>query len=118
MIRRAGADNVTYIRMINEGTVTGSISSGGSGRRRDLVFSNDAGGSYIFDTGNVGIGTATPSQRLHVAGGILATGAIQTDPNAQADITSGGDLRAARNLIANGNIIADQNGKVYGAVYG
>jgi len=41
------------------------------------------GGSYRFTvnqtTGNVGIGTTTPSQRLHVIGNILASGTITPD---------------------------------------
>lgn len=47
-VRRAAGDSVVYITMIDEGSVTQTIKSGGAGLRQDLVFSNDAGGSYIF----------------------------------------------------------------------
>jgi hypothetical protein len=74
-IRRAGGDSVGYINLLNEGTVTGSISSGGSGHRNDLVFSNDDSGNYIFNTGNVGIRTTDPIGVLNVAGGWNQNGA-------------------------------------------
>jgi hypothetical protein len=85
MIRRAGADSANYITMINENTVTGSISSGGSGRRQDLVFANDAGGNYIFNTGRVGIGTTAPSERLHVNGNAI----VEEDLTAKSSIRAG-----------------------------
>ena len=47
-VRRAGADNAIYQTLINEGTVTHTIRSGGAGLRKDLVFTNDAGGNYSF----------------------------------------------------------------------
>jgi hypothetical protein len=104
MIRRAGADNATYIRMLNEGTVTGSIASGGSGRRRDLVFSNDAGGSYVFGTGNVGIGTADPQAKLEVDG--PASGQGYT-----ADFS--GDLKVGGVIDCVGNIAISGSGRAY-----
>ena len=47
-VRRAGADSAPYINLINEGTVTQTIRSGGAGLRKDLIFTNDAGGNYSF----------------------------------------------------------------------
>jgi hypothetical protein len=67
-VRRAGADSATYATLINEGAVAQTIASGGSGHRNDLVFSNDNSGNYIFNTGNVGIGTTNPGVRLDVSG--------------------------------------------------
>lgn len=43
---------------------------------------------FIFESGNVGIGTNTPGQKLAVAGNILAAGNI----NASGDIDFGGNL--------------------------
>lgn len=57
-IRRAGADSAVYQTLINEGTTTHTIRSGGAGLRKDLVFTNDAGGNYSFSgsvTGTSGI---------------------------------------------------------------
>ncbi|MFA5583694.1 MAG: tail fiber domain-containing protein, partial [Bacteriovoracaceae bacterium] len=47
----------------------------------EIRFSTTHGGAYsekmkISSNGNVGIGTATPTERLHVVGNILATGSI------------------------------------------
>jgi len=38
---------------------------------------------YIGETGNVGIGTTSPSQRLHVVGNILASGTIRANSDAR-----------------------------------
>jgi hypothetical protein len=45
---------------------------------------------FISDTGNVGVGTLSPTQRLHVMGNILASGTItpNSDRNAKTDIRS------------------------------
>ena len=49
----------------------------------------------IDGTGNMGIGTATPTQKLHVIGNILATGTI----------TSSSDLRYKQNILSINNPI-------------
>jgi hypothetical protein len=69
-----------------------SIESGNSGLMKFL-----AGGSErmrITSTGNVGIGTGTPTANLHVAGNIWASG-------------SSGHITASGNISASGTIIAD-----------
>lgn len=53
----------------------------------DLLF-NAANENFIFENGDVGIGTNTPGQKLEVAGNILTTGNI----NASGDIDFGGNL--------------------------
>jgi len=58
--------------------------------------SNDGGdeGIRVLDDGNVGIGTVSPTHKLHVDGGILAT----------SSITATGDINAAKYQI-NGNTV-------------
>ncbi|MCC7371593.1 MAG: hypothetical protein IT306_24455 [Chloroflexi bacterium] len=75
---------------------------------------------YVGPTGNVGIGQTAPQARLHVGpggirsdGGVTADGPISTSTLSQADISSGGDVRAARNFIASGRTVADGNGCYY-----
>jgi hypothetical protein len=51
MIRRAGADSARFLTLIVEGSVTGTIASGGSGDRASLKFDNDSSGKYYFATG-------------------------------------------------------------------
>ncbi|NUQ47853.1 MAG: tail fiber domain-containing protein, partial [Phycisphaerae bacterium] len=81
-VRGAGGTNVNGLRLTH----------GASGANWDLLIGGQANsfpggftiaydgsattGLVIRDTGNVGIGTATPSQRLQVAGNICATGTI------------------------------------------
>jgi len=61
-------------------------------RWRDLWLGRDA---YITD--NVGIGTTTPEEKLHVVGNIKATG----------DMKCSGDLRVGGNLYVSGSIYKD-----------
>ncbi|HYK02284.1 MAG TPA: hypothetical protein VE974_11045 [Thermoanaerobaculia bacterium] len=58
----------------------------------------------VTQTGDIGIGTATPSAKLHVVGNLLTTG----------NITATGNLTTTGNIIATGNITG---AKVIGAVY-
>ncbi len=73
-VRRTNANSVSWLSLVRDGAVTHLVSTGGAGRTTDMVFSNDAGGSYIFNTGNVGVGTTAPGAKLEVAGQIKITG--------------------------------------------
>ena len=76
-VRRAGADSAIYQTLINEGTVTHTIRSGGAGLRKDLVFTNDAGGNYSFSNQ-----LTVPSLNLNLNGSLI------TFPDFQSGLTS------------------------------
>lgn len=76
--------------------------------------------TILFSNSNVGIGTAAPAEKLHVAGNILANGNVNaTNVNASgtvtgSTVTSTGNVNAV-NFIGSGNI--DVNGYVgFGSV--
>ncbi|MFH1849615.1 MAG: LamG domain-containing protein [archaeon] len=91
-------------------------------------------GNHVFMSGNVGIGSTSPSQRLHVQGNIYASGNVDVDGtlyfdagnadgtldmdnqvitnigDAGTDFTSGGHLTLAGDLAVNGDdITSDSN---------
>ena len=78
----------------------------GTAGENDLHIGRGSSGTWRTDlavdagTGNVGIGTLTPAERLHVRGNIFA--------ETWSDGTGGG-ITASSNLIANRDIIAGQN---------
>ena len=59
----------------------------------------------ITSDGNVGIGTTSPSQPLHVTGNILSNAVIYADTGIYSDgyITADGDIRTYNNLFVDGD---------------
>ena len=75
--------NSTYTTSQIIATQAGGISGGDSGGGHIAIWTNPAGtGVYpverfrITSTGNVGIGTTTPTQKLDVSGSVLITGSL------------------------------------------
>ena len=74
----------------------------------DHAFEFNAGGNdFYFNEGNVGIGTYSHDEKLHVDGNIKATGLDASGNVSGADIIASGDLQA-ENMLATANITASQ----------
>lgn len=104
-----GADNRTptvawagHLNIAGTG-YTGGISLDGSGMwlghnsaSRAIIFAtNSAERVRVTDSGSVGIGTTSPTQKLHVVGNILATG----DVTAFSDVSLKTDVRTIDNSL-------------------
>lgn len=75
----------TQIDIINDGTGTG-ITVNQTGNRDVAEFKDDGATAFIIkDGGNVGVGTATPNEKLTVSGNISADGNIYATGNLFVD---------------------------------
>jgi hypothetical protein len=77
----AGTQNIAGFRSATSGTVGSFFLRNAS--NLDTVFLHGAGDSF-FNAGNVGIGTSTPTAKLHVVGGATITGNLVVDGNIAA----------------------------------
>mgnify|MGYP003146145800 FL=1 len=83
-------DDGTIIDLRKDGTTVGSISSVSSGKIG--FFGSGETGAVIDSSGNVGIGTTSPSSKLHIDGNI---GFVGSGKSIIADLSSGGTTRTA-----------------------
>lgn len=75
-----------------------------AGNAENMVFTTPAGKNYAFQTGNVGIGTEAPTQKLDVDGNIRlrSNGAIGSWSDNALNFTTNGTTRVT--LLSNGNM--------------
>jgi len=76
---RANASDYAYISYEDDGSGNGTNTENGLltiGVENDVVGSGSQDDIALMPSGNVGIGTNAPSQRLHVIGNIFATGTV------------------------------------------
>jgi hypothetical protein len=101
-----GGDDINVIQIA--GFYDGSTTSGA------LTFSTEPTGGNLTErmridsSGNVGIGTSSPSQKLQVNGNIRLGSTSTTDENAEFQITSGGQV------VIHANNAASQNNEFVG----
>lgn len=108
-VRRAAGDSVPYLTLIDEGSVNHTIASGGTGRRNDLVFSNDAVGDYIFATASV------RANNIFISGSITqdSKNAVVSNTNAaspHAVLRGGVNATGASGFLGEGFTVAHTNG--------
>ncbi|HWN93742.1 MAG TPA: tail fiber domain-containing protein [Methylomirabilota bacterium] len=90
-------------------------STTGCGNSGDLLFytweCNTAASREVMQingSGYVGIGTTSPSEKLHVSGNVFASGNVITigDIFADGDVNAGLNVHAGANIVADGEILA------------
>ena len=106
-----GAATNTAARIRSLATAPGGAATG------DLLFTVNSGDSlvdalYIQEDGNVGIGTLTTAQKLHVAGSTLIS-----NNNYHYGYTSGGALATLIGITDSNNLIVGQNNSNFAHAY-
>lgn len=89
--------------MFVSGSIIGYSAGGGGGGGGSSQWITGSGSNIYYNTANVGIGSARPSQRLDVSGGIAVGGHIIPKSNIAYDI--GTSNRRFRDLYLSGNTI-------------
>ena len=94
--------NSYFVNVNASGTVYAKNFSGNS----DIVFMNNTGETkmIIKDSGNVGIGTINPGQKLVVIGDLNVTGATYFGTQAFVNIDATGNIDAKGNLTINNSV--------------
>ncbi|MDO7876960.1 hypothetical protein Q5H93_19595 [Hymenobacter sp. ASUV-10] len=133
---QVGTDLTVDANGANNGAIASGLRFGGSGSGEGIASKRTAGGNQsgidfftnynnrlsIANNGNVGIGTATPGQKLDVTGGSIkissvGSGLIFPDGTTQTTATSGGNFIQNGTAQQAGNFNISGNGTIGGNAF-